>query len=236
VTEPPTPREALTDNVKAIFETIDRGLVDFGEHNRLWLPLITLLLAQLDRFVEALTKALAQPILPPAPAREPVLTAPAKPPHPRKPALRRLKFGWLLDLMPGAFVADAAIAQPLEIPADLPEPPTSISPADPEPGPNRIRRSIRPIPGAKPPADIRIHDCHDPERRLDPPPTEKSQKPTTGSTHLFRYDIATKKAHSPSVTQHITHHAIVTRRPASITRPSHHRNGPHRPLRLSETP
>jgi len=142
VTETPPPREALTDNLKAIFENIDRGLVDFGEHNRLWLPLITFLLAQLDRFVEALTKALAQPVPPPAPAYEPVLTAPATPPRPRKPAPCRLKFGWLLDLMPGAFVADAAVAQPVAISTDLPEPPAPIAPAEPE---RADRRNCRPV-------------------------------------------------------------------------------------------
>jgi hypothetical protein len=237
VTEIPPPREALTDNLKAIFENIDRGLVDFGEHNRLWLPLITFLLAQLDRFVEALTKALAQPIPPPSPAREPMLTAPAKPPRPRKPAPLRLKFGWLLDLMPGASTTEFAIAQPVEIPTDLPDPPASIAPADPEPGPSRLRRSIRPVPGTEPPADIRIHDQPNSERHLKPPNRKITKTPERINTPIsLRYSNKKSAFAQRHPSHHITRHAIVTRRPASITRPSHHRNGPHRPLRLSETP
>jgi len=193
VTEIPPPREALTDNLKATFENIDRGLVDFGEHNRLWLPLITFLLAQLDRFVEALTKALAQPIPPPAPAREPMLTAPAKPPRPRKPAPRRLKFGWLLDLMPGAFVADAAIAQPREIPTDLPEYSASIAPIEPEPTHRRVRLSIFQSGGREPQGEICLFNAHDAGDRFRPP-KRNSTRFSPDQSRQNRYVIKTKIA------------------------------------------
>jgi len=172
VTQLPTPLEALTDNLKAIFAGFHREVVRFSHHHRAAMPLVTLLLAYLGRVVQRFARAAAKPPASPRPIRDPAPEAaePAsvRPKRPRQPSPFPKEFAWLLHLMPTTPTSGVIAAQARHELIAFINDPALIALLDAKPSLGRILRPICRIFGIETPAHLRLPPRPKPKRKPRP--------------------------------------------------------------------
>jgi len=176
VTQLPTPREALTDNFKAIFAGFYREVVRFGHHHRAALPLVTILLSYLNRAADRFARAAAKPPTPSKPPRDPAPEthvpdcaapdpAPLKPKRPRQPSPFPTKFAWLLHLMPTTPTTGVLAAQTRHELIAFINDPALIELLEAKPNLGRILRPLCRIFGIETPQHLRLPPRPKPRRK-----------------------------------------------------------------------
>ena len=176
MTQFPTPLEALTDNLKAIFAGFHREVVRFSHHHRAVMPLVTLLLAYLGRAAQRFARVAAKPPAPPRPIRDPAPESiasdaavadpvPREPKRPRQPSPFPTKFAWLLHLLPTTPTSGVIAAQSRHELIGFLNDPALIALLAAKPNLGRILRPLCRIFGIETPQHLRLPPRPKPKRK-----------------------------------------------------------------------
>ena len=199
MTHSPTPHEALTDNLKAIFAAFHAAVVRFGHHHRAAMPLVTILLSYFNRAAERFVRAAAKPATPPKPPHDPAPDtttpdigpdiAPPEPRRPRAPSPFPTKFAWLLHLMPTTPTTGVLAAQTRHELIAFINDPALIALLEAKPGLGRILRPLCRMFGIETPVHLRLPPRSKPKRKpkiyLWPRPLAPEDIRTPDADHPF---------------------------------------------------